>query len=390
MNSQTKEVPSLAYDQNYLQFNFTDTTPGAQQSFAYQLKGLDYAWLTCNNCSQITYAHLDGGEYTFEVRANRPGAPVTAFNFIIEGNIWHKWWFVPSLFVYFLSFFGIAIYFVTLVRFRQKQRQQRLVYKEKMASMSQLTSGIAHEIQNPLNFVNNFSELNTELLDELQQELKSGNFETAAEITGDISQNQLKINSHGKRADSIVKMMLQHSRSNTGKPELTDINALIEEQVKLSYHNFLGIDKSFQAVIRTDFDPGIKRLKLIPQDIGKVLMNLLSNAFYAVNEKRKSRLATPGNAEQGEAQKEYEPMVTISTSKINGKAAIVIADNGNGIPQKVPDKTFQPFSTTRPTGQGTGLGLSLSYDIVKAHGGALMVETKEGEGSEFIIQLPFT
>jgi len=256
-----------------------------------------------------------------------------------------------------------------------KSTQSQLIQSEKMASLGELTAGIAHEIQNPLNFVNNFSDVNTELIDEAKQEIDNGNTNEAKIILHDVKENELKINHHGKRADAIVKGMLQHSRSSNGIEEPTDINALADEYLRLSYHGLRAKDKSFNAIMKTDFDESIGKINVIPQDIGRVVLNLINNAFYAVDEKKKQN------------QDGYEPTVSVSTKKMNGKVEIGVKDNGNGIPQKVLDKIFQPFFTTKPTGQGTGLGLSLSYDIVKAHGGELKVETKEGEGSEFIIQL---
>jgi signal transduction histidine kinase/coenzyme F420-reducing hydrogenase delta subunit len=257
-----------------------------------------------------------------------------------------------------------------------KQTQIQLIQSEKMASLGELTAGIAHEIQNPLNFVNNFSEVNTELIEEMNEELKKGNLQEAVAIAANVKENQEKINTHGRRADAIVKGMLQHSRASTGKKELTDINALADEYLRLSYHGLRAKDKSFNATIETHFDETIGNINIIPQDIGRVLLNLFTNAFYAVTEKKK------------QAGEGYKPTVTLSTKKLNGKIEMRVADNGGGIPQKVLDKIFQPFFTTKPTGQGTGLGLSLAYDIIKSHGGELKVETKEGEGAQFIIQLP--
>ena len=271
-----------------------------------------------------------------------------------------------------------------------KAAQALLIQSEKMASLGELTAGIAHEIQNPLNFVNNFSEVSTELVDEMNEEMAKGNeqlamgnmqqaicnMQTANEIAKDLKQNLEKINHHGKRAGDIVKGMLQHSRSSSGVKELTDINALADEYLRLAYHGLRAKDKTFNAAMKTDYDENIGLIKIIPQDIGRVILNLITNAFYAVTERKK--INTDG----------YEPVVTVSTKKVNDKIEVHVKDNGNGIPQKVLDKIFQPFFTTKPTGQGTGLGLSLSYDIVKAHGGELKVETTEGEGSEFIIMLP--
>jgi two-component system NtrC family sensor kinase len=259
-----------------------------------------------------------------------------------------------------------------------KSTQQQLIQSEKMASLGELTAGIAHEIQNPLNFVNNFSEINKDLLVEMKDEMNKGNLADANEIANNVIANEQKINHHGKRADAIVKGMLQHSQSSTGKKEPTDINALCDEYLRLSYHGLRAKDKSFNATMKTDFDNSIGTINIIPQDIGRVLLNLYNNAFYAVAEKMKMNLDN------------YEPTVSISTKKLNDKVQIIVKDNGNGIPQNIIDKIFQPFFTTKPTGQGTGLGLSLSYDIIKAHGGELKVESKEGEETTFIIQLPTT
>lgn len=258
-----------------------------------------------------------------------------------------------------------------------KQTQQQLVQSEKMASLGELTAGIAHEIQNPLNFVNNFSEVSNELLEEMKEELTKGNKDEAIAIAKDVKQNLEKINHHGKRADAIVKSMLQHSRSSSGKKELTDINALADEYLRLAYHGLRAKDKSFNAKFESHLDNSIGKINVVPQEIGRVILNLINNAFYAVTEKKKS------------VANGYEPAVTVTTKNFGDKISISVNDNGNGIPQKLLDKIFQPFFTTKPTGQGTGLGLSLSYDIItKGHGGELKIETKEGEGSSFIIHLP--
>jgi signal transduction histidine kinase len=256
-----------------------------------------------------------------------------------------------------------------------KTTQAQLIQSEKMASLGELTAGIAHEIQNPLNFVNNFSELNKEMADEANEEMAKGNIEDAKSILRDIKDNSEKINHHGKRADAIVKGMLQHSRSSNAQKEPTNINALADEYLRLAYHGLRAKDKSFNAAIKTDFDESIGNINIIPQDMGRVILNLITNAFYSVNEKSSNNIVG------------YEPTVSIKTKKEKDKIEVRVNDNGNGIPQIILDKIFQPFFTTKPTGQGTGLGLSLSYDIVKAHGGELKVETKEGVGTTFIIQL---
>ena len=266
-----------------------------------------------------------------------------------------------------------------------KQTQTQLIQSEKMASLGELTAGIAHEIQNPLNFVNNFSELNKELLSEMNDEIDKGNYNEVKVIARDVTDNEEKINSHGKRADAIVKGMLQHSRSSSGQKEPTDINALADEYLRLAYHGLRAKDKSFNATLKTDFDVAIGKVNIIPQDIGRVILNLITNAFYAVDEKKKTGIYNLPTGQAG-----YKPTVSVSTKKQNDHVEITVADNGKGIARTVLDKIFQPFFTTKPTGQGTGLGLSLAYDIVKAHGGELKVETKEGDGAEFIITLPLS
>ena len=262
--------------------------------------------------------------------------------------------------------------------------QNQLIQSEKMASLGELTAGIAHEIQNPLNFVNNFSEVTNELIVELKEEIENGNYEEVKALAKNIEENQLRINYHGKRADAIVKGMLQHSRTNSGQKSPVDVNALVDEFLRLAYHGFRAKDKAFNATLKSDYDKAIELINVIPQDLGRVILNLINNALYAVNEKRKQ---TKG---------EYEPTVTVTTRKTIFKEAlgnitkleIVVKDNGIGIPQQILEKIYQPFFTTKPAGQGTGLGLSLSYDIIKAHGGELKVETLENEGSEFLISLP--
>jgi signal transduction histidine kinase len=246
-----------------------------------------------------------------------------------------------------------------------------------MASLGELTAGIAHEIQNPLNFVNNFSEVSKELLDEMKEELEKGQLELAREIMEDVIQNLEKINHHGKRADGIVKGMLQHSRSSSGQKEPADINALCDEYLRLAYHGLRAKDKSFNAKFEIDLDAAVGKINVLPQDLGRVILNLINNAFYAVSERKKKETET------------YSPTVTVSTRKNGDTVEIRVQDNGTGIPQKTVDKIFQPFFTTKPTGEGTGLGLSLSYDIVtKGHGGELKVETEEGKGTCFLVILP--
>ncbi|HYK44825.1 MAG TPA: ATP-binding protein [Parafilimonas sp.] len=276
-----------------------------------------------------------------------------------------------------------------------KSAQAHLIHSEKMASLGELTAGIAHEIQNPLNFVNNFSEVSNELVDEMKTELATGNLQPATHLADDIKGNLQKIIHHGKRADAIVKGMLQHTRITAGQKEPTDINALADEYLRLSYHGMRAKDNSFTAEIKTDFDESVGKINVVPQDIGRALLNLYTNAFYAVREKSKN----PRGFENRRRLHPYVPTVTVVTRKITNKIEIKVKDNGPGIPQGIADKIFQPFFTTKPSGEGTGLGLSLAYDIIKAHGGEIKVETKErqgvpGEGStetgtEFMIGLPF-
>lgn len=257
-----------------------------------------------------------------------------------------------------------------------KVTQNQLIQSEKMASLGELTAGIAHEIQNPLNFVNNFSEVSSELLDEMNAEIEKGDFEEAKAIANDVKLNLEKINHHGKRADAIVKGMLQHSRASSGTKELIDLNAICDEYLRLSYHGLRAKDKTFNAKLITDFDNSIGKVQIIPQDFGRVILNLLTNAFYAVDEKKKA-----GN-------KDYEPTVSIVTKNESDKIIITVSDNGNGMPKEIIDKVFQPFFTTKPTGKGTGLGLSMSYEIItKGHNGQLNVESVENEGTKFTVIL---
>ena len=297
---------------------------------------------------------------------------------------------IQVIFISILSFFAVFSYLLWRNnKFKQKANQKledsyadlkaaqsQLVQSEKMASLGELTAGIAHEIQNPLNFVNNFSEVNAELSDEMLEAANSGDLSAIKVLAADIKSNQEKISEHGKRADAIVKGMLQHSRTSSGEKQPTDINALADEYFRLAYHGLRAKDKTFNATLKTDFDPSIGKINIIPQDIGRVMLNLINNAFYAVDEKANQQ------------QEHFEPTISISTKKSGEKVLISIKDNGNGIPQKVLDKIFQPFFTTKPTGQGTGLGLSLSYDIVKAHQGKIDIRNTPGEGAEFIINLP--
>jgi len=400
----------LRYNQNTFVFNFAaiDYREPATIKYFYMLEGYDREWQEVKEKKENSsyYYNLSVGRYVYRVKAfNRDGTKAEkAITIRINPPWWETWWF-RTLAGIFLMVSLYAIYRWRTASLRRQKRmlertvkertaelvlekaevettlkelrstQAQLIQSEKMASLGQLAAGIAHEIQNPLNFVNNFSEVNTELIDELKSELKSGNNQEAISIADDIQENEQKINHHGKRADAIVKGMLEHSKASTGTKEPTEINALAEEYLRLSYHGMRAKDKNFNAEIKTEFDEAIGKISIIPQDIGRVLLNLYNNAFYALAEKKKS---------QGES---YEPTISVSSKKINDKVEISVKDNGVGISQEVLDKIFQPFFTTKPTGQGTGLGLSLAYDIVKALGGEIRVESKEGEGATFIVQL---
>lgn len=404
--SQTKKI-SLSYDQNVFAFDFAGIHYSSPEDnrHLFKLENLDSDWREAGEEKTASYYNVPPGKYVFRVKAASSNGVWAEkdLTIIISSPWWRTGWAY--------SIYGLLLVAVIFViqdtqkkrvieteRERTKERelaqakeiekayhelkttQAQLVQREKMASLGELTAGIAHEIQNPLNFVNNFSELNSELIDELKDErLKATserNEQLEAEILNDISQNLEKITHHGKRADAIVKGMLLHSRISTKQKEPTDVNALADEYLRLAYHGLRAKEKSFNVITKTDFAETIPNISIVPQDIGRVILNLIINAFYAVTEKKKHRIDG------------YEPIVSVSTKKTGDKVLISVKDNGTGIPQKILDKIFQPFFTTKPTGQGTGLGLSLSYDIVKAHGGELKVETKEGEGSEFIFVLP--
>ncbi|HEY4323371.1 MAG TPA: ATP-binding protein [Mucilaginibacter sp.] len=355
----------------------------------------------------IRYEGLQPGKYLLRIQASNVAlqfkGPEKTLAILINPPWWETWW---AWLFYIIFFLAISVYINRLVRARiiEKEKaktrerelaqakeiekayhelkitQKQLIQSEKMASLGELTAGIAHEIQNPLNFINNFSEVSRELFEEMIVEIDKGDTEEVKTIATDIEQNLEKINHHGKRADAIVKGMLQHSRTSTGEPELTDINALADEYLRLSYHGLRAKDKSFNSEMVTNFDAKLPKIKVVQQDIGRVLLNLFNNAFYAVSEKAKTN---------GVDYKPIVEVVTALTPPSGGRGVVItVSDNGNGIPKNITDKIFQPFFTTKPTGQGTGLGLSISYDIIKAHGGEITVETREGEGTEFIISLP--
>jgi signal transduction histidine kinase len=401
------EIPvELPYSQNSFLFNYAALNYKDPQETTYEhfLEGFDKGWSKPGNIAFAEYQNLPSGNYTFRVRgitSNGVKTNEAAYSFIVSPPYWRAWW----AYVLYGLIFIAGIFIVDRIQRRRliekerklistkelaqakeiekayielKSTQAQLIQSEKMASLGELTAGIAHEIQNPLNFVNNFSEVNLELIVELKEGMEQGNLDEAKALVGDIIQNEQKINFHGKRADAIVKGMLQHSRISNGVKELTDINALADEYLRLSYHGLRAKDKSFNADYKIVPDENLPKIKVIPQDFGRVLLNLINNAFYTVSERRK---LLPDD-------KDYKPAVTVITKMNNDKVEIRVKDNGNGIPANVLAKIFQPFFTTKPSGEGTGLGLSLSYDIIKSHGGELKVETVEGAGTEFIIVLP--
>jgi signal transduction histidine kinase len=394
----------LSYSQNSFLFNFAALNFKDPQQTTYEhfLEGYDKDWSRPGNLAFAEYQNLHSGDYTFRVRGTTSNGIKTneaAYSFVVSPPYWRTWW---AYVLYGLIFMG-GVFAVDRIQRRRlleksrklasdkelaqakeiekayielKSTQSQLIQSEKMASLGELTAGIAHEIQNPLNFVNNFSEVNLELISELIEGIDSGQLDEAKKIAEDITLNEQKINFHGKRADAIVKGMLQHSRISNGVKELTDINALADEYLRLSYHGLRAKDKSFTADFKIEPDENLPKVNVIPQDIGRVILNLINNAFYAVSDRKKHQ---PDG---------YKPEVKVTTEKSGKNIEIRVKDNGNGIPQSVLEKIFQPFFTTKPAGEGTGLGLSLSYDIIKSHGGDLKVGTREGAGSEFIIVLP--
>jgi signal transduction histidine kinase/streptogramin lyase len=397
---------TLPHNQNYLSFNYN----GAQFSnpdkvvYRYILEGIDKNWSPISDkTTSENYRDLPPGDYNFKVASkgfNGIWSKPAEFEFVITPPWWQTWW---AFAIFVALFLGLGL---VILNYRSKwlkkenrileervnhrtaqlkktieeleNTQSQLIHSEKMASLGELTAGIAHEIQNPMNFINNFSEVSIELIDEMREEMDKGELEEAKSISKDIAQNLDKITHHGKRASSIVKGMLEHSRNTSGQKELTDINVLADEYLRLAYHGLRAKNKSFNADFKTDLDESLSKIEVIPQDLGRVLLNLINNAFYAVT----------ARAEE-EKDPNYKPQVTISTKKLKDQVIITIKDNGMGIPKEIKDKIFQPFFTTKPTGKGTGLGLSLAYDIVtQGHGGALELNTKPGEGTEFLIYIP--
>jgi len=405
----------LDYDQNNFSLSFAalDFSNPQKILYKYILENHDKEWIFAGQNNFAGYTNMDPGNYTLKVLAtNSDGIwhhEAKSLRIIINPPWWQtKWAYGFYVLLFIASIFGFDRYMRKRLVSKERERnrafkleqarkiekaynelkstQAQLIHSEKMASLGELTAGIAHEIQNPLNFVNNFSEVNSDLIKELKEELEKGDLKEVSAIAADIAQNESKITHHGKRADSIVKGMLQHSRSNNGKKTLIDLNVLAEEYLRLSYHGLRAKDKSFNADFKTELDASLPKINVVPQDIGRVLLNLINNAFYAVSAKASAKV-----------DKEFKPTVVVSTKKTDNKVEIRVKDNGDGISGDVKDKIFQPFFTTKPTGIGTGLGLSLSYDIItKGHGGELKVVSKEAKGNlpeeqagtTFIIYLP--
>ena len=448
----------LPYAQNNITIEYgTDELARANLAeYKYILEGYNKNWSPAVKKTSATFGNIREGDYTFRVIARYKGpsgeeakswSDPVIYRFSVLPPWYRSWW------AYLIYGFILLAIIQRVHRFQKartirkereraqqkeleqakeierayaelKSAQSQLIHAEKMASLGELTAGIAHEIQNPLNFVNNFSELSSDLVGEMTEEMGKGDMEEAKAIASDLKVNLEKIHHHGKRAEAIVKGMLQHSRTSTGAKEPVDINGLCDEYLKLAYHGWRAKDKSFSAEFKTSFDPDLPKIEAVPQDIGRVLLNLINNAFYAVDKKSKDltglkkdltglkkdltgfenlsglereadQLNLTGfkNLSGLEAKRSYAlspfiPTVTVSTRKNGPGIEISVKDNGTGIPEEIKNKIFQPFFTTKPTGQGTGLGLSLSYDIIKAHGGALKVETVEGQGTEFIVQIP--
>jgi len=397
---------TLPYDQNYLSFNFNGNQFSNPDKMVYRyiLEGIDKNWSPISEkTTSENYRDLIPGGYTFKVASkgfNGVWSEPAEFKFSILPPWWKTWWAYTIFVILFLGL-GLVILHYRSQWLKKENRileervshrtaqlkktieelentQSQLIHSEKMASLGELTAGIAHEIQNPMNFINNFSEVSIELIDEMCEELDKGDVDEAKTISKDIAQNLDKITHHGKRASSIVKGMLEHSRNTSGQKEPTDINVLADEYLRLSYHGLRAKNKSFNADFKTDLDETLPKIDIIPQDLGRVLLNLINNAFYAVT-----------SVPIEEQDKDYKPLVVISTKKMDDQVLISVKDNGPGIPDDIKEKIFQPFFTTKPTGKGTGLGLSLAYDIItQGHGGALELRTEAGEGTEFLIYIP--
>ena len=385
-----------------LTFSAIEYTSDLKKKVFFKLEGYEEFWQESLSGQQVNYLKIPPGTYKLLYKSAVPNSS----NWVeksLDIHIAKPWWKTGWAYAVYTLLLITGIYYFDkyqkrrilfrernlarekeLVHAREiekaytelKQTQSQLIHAEKMASLGELTAGIAHEIQNPLNFVNNFSEVSNEMIDEAQVEMDQGDMTEAKAILDDLKNNLAKISHHGNRASSIVKGMLEHSRSSDGKKEPTNLNALADEYLRLAYHGLRAKDKGFNAAMETDLDTGLPEVNVVPQEIGRVLLNLITNAFHAINERKTKEV-------EG-----YEPTIWVKTRKTKSGVEISVRDNGGGIPEAIREKIFQPFFTTKPTGQGTGLGLSLSYDILKAHGGEISVVSQTDEGTTFTIKLP--
>ena len=409
---ETKNL-TLNYDENDIELDYfaSNYVDPQKNQYAYKLENYEDEWRYVGNQRSAIYPNLPPGDYVFHLKASNNNEVWNEVG--VELNIkifppwWQTWW-AYTLYVLFVFGFLYSLRKYELNHRKEKENkrllqlendrktkelaqakeiekaytelkatQAQLIHSEKMASLGELTAGIAHEIKNPLNFINNFSEISTELLDELNAELRNNNNEGAIGIAEDLKQNLEKINQHGKRADSIVKGMLMHSRGTSGEKVLTNINDLLDQYVTLAYHGLRAKDKEFNITIEKEYDDSIVKINIIPQDISRVFLNVINNACYAANQKRLKE------------DKDFSPVLKVSTKNLEKTVEIRIRDNGDGISKSIREKLFNPFFTTKPTGEGTGLGLSLSYDIVvKQHSGEIKFESEEGKYTEFRIILP--
>lgn len=397
---------TLPHTLNYLSFTYGSphfSNPD-KVVFRYILEGIDKNWSpVTDKTTSENYRDLPPGDYNFMVASkgfNGIWSDPAELKFTILPPWWQTWWAYTVFVALFLGLGLVILHYRSrwlkkenkILEDRVNERtselkktiselentQSQLIQSEKMASLGELTAGIAHEIQNPMNFINNFSEVTIELVDEMCEELEKGEVNEAKDISKDIIQNLGKITHHGKRASSIVKGMLEHSRNSSGKKEFIDLNVLSDEYLRLAYHGLRAKDKSFNADFKTDFDETLPKVEIIPQDLGRVVLNIINNAFFAVT-----------SIPEEQRDENYKPLVTVSTKNLKNQARISIKDNGPGIPEDIKDKIFQPFFTTKATGKGTGLGLSLAYDIVTTgHGGAIELNTELGKGTEFVIYIP--
>ncbi|MFZ1292111.1 MAG: two-component regulator propeller domain-containing protein [Melioribacteraceae bacterium] len=402
---ETKEI-TFSYEQNNISLEFITlhySNPYKNKTL-YKLENFENVWRDAGSQHSAFYPNLSPGEYLFQVKAANNNGVWNEEGASLKIIIKSPWWQTTFAYIGYFFMFAWIVFGIDRIQRRRviekeraqakekeleqakviekaytelKSTQAQLIHSEKMASLGELTAGIAHEIKNPLNFVNNFAEISGELLDEMKAELQNDNKEEALSIANDLKQNLEKINQHGKRADSIVKGMLLHSRGSSGEKTLTDINDLLDQYITLAYHGLRAQNKEFNITIEKEYDETLEKINVIPEDMSRAFLNIINNACYAAYDKKKKS-----------SENNFSPILKVSTESFDRKVEIRIGDNGNGIPSEILDKIFQPFFTTKPTGQGTGLGLSLSYDIVKVHGGELKVETKEGIGSEFIITLP--